>query len=557
MHSRSDGYVRLPVVGVGILVAAAVIGARLIWLGVVAADAGTTPTTAIPPQRGAIWDRHGRLLAAETYVYDVGVATNEVRNSGALASAVAPLLGLPEADLLAAVSPVDQRWVPLAKDVSAGTAAALDRLALKGLYLQSKPRRLYPLGPDAAHVTGFVNVDGQAYYGVEGYLDELLAGRPGNMAGNYGTDPRDFWPPLNGADVVLTIDADLQVAVADVLAAAVADHSASGGTVVVLDPATGEVLVATSLPSYDPNRLADADATAFIDPAACALYEPGSVVKAFTMAAALDTGLVGVNSSYEDTGVVEMAGLTIANWDRLAHGQTSMTELLQHSLNVGAVHLAQGLGPSTFYSYLSAFGFGQVTGVGLAGEVAGIVHTPSAEPEWYEGNLATNSFGQGMAATPLQVAAAFGAIANDGLLVAPHIVAAQRMPNGQLEPVAPQPVRQVVAPATARAVREMLEDVVLGRVTKAALPGYSVGGKTGTSQIPVAGGYDHDGTIASFAGFLPVGTPRVVILVKIDRPSAPRGSDVAAPVFREVAKAVIATLDMPPDQPVDPAGLAP
>jgi cell division protein FtsI/penicillin-binding protein 2 len=269
------------------------------------------------------------------------------------------------------------------------------------------------------------------------------------------------------------------------------------------------------------------------------------------MAAALDAGITSPGATYIDEGSIDVDGAPIYNWDHLPHGEVTMTQVLEKSLNVGAVHLALGLGAGRFYGYLQAFGLGAPTGVDLEGEVGGILHVPGAGEAGADGTLARASFGQAMAATPLQVASAMGAVANDGLLMMPHVVGATIPASGEAQSVAPRPLRQVVRPDTARALRLMLESVVSGHVTAAAIPGYRVGGKTGTSQIPLPeeGAYDEEKTIASFCGFLPVEQPRLLILVKVDRPNAPRGSDVAAPVFRQVAEAAIAALDIPPDNP--------
>jgi cell division protein FtsI/penicillin-binding protein 2 len=257
--------------------------------------------------------------------------------------------------------------------------------------------------------------------------------------------------------------------------------------------------------------------------------------------------------SYQDEGTIDVAGIHISNWDRQAHGRTTLGRMLQLSLNVGAVHIAQQLGRERFYPALANFGFGAKSEVDLVGEVEGLIHWPHAEPAWWEGYLASNSFGQGMSATPLQVAVAMSAIAAEGNLMVPHILAEVIAPGSPPLPATPRVRRQVIAPSTARTVRELLVDVVDENVPHAAIPGYSVGGKTGTSQIPVPGGYDPEDTIASFCGFLPAGEPRVLILTKVDRPKGIRGSDVAAPLFRKVAEAAIAALDIPPDRPMVPA----
>lgn len=562
-------YPRIAVVATAMATVVVALSARLAWLTTRAssASAATVSTFEIEAPRGSIWDRDGDLLAVETYAYDIGVDLPTLAgfDAAAFAAAAAPALGRPVADIQTAIAggraDSRRRWVSLVRGVDAG---ALDRLRsarvplgddavdleTMGLTAERLPRRAYPLGADAAHVTGFLNLDGEAHYGIEGRYDAELAGQPGTLAGYEGTDPRAFRPSRSGADLRLTVDRDLQVAASRALRAVVAAQSASGGTVVVMEARTGAVLALASWPSYDPNRYAEADPDAFLDPAISKIYEPGSVVKAVTVASALDVGAIGPDMRYDDTGTIDVDGIAIANWDHLAHGSTTVTEMLERSLNVGAVHVAQALGSDRFYPALAAFGFGTLTGVDLDGEVAGLIRWPDRDPGWAPVYLATNSFGQGMSATPLQMAAAMGAIANDGVLMTPYVVAEVLRPGGETATVEPRPRRQVIGAETARTVRAMLLEVVDNHVTQAAIPGHAIAGKTGTSQIPTAGGYEDDATIASFCGFLPAADPKVVILAKVDRPKAVRGSEVAAPLFRDVAAAVIDALDLPPDRPM-------
>lgn len=552
--SRGTAYPRIAVTAIVLGTGLAILGARLVWLGTVAAQGKdlSSPEQSIPAPRGTLWDRRGMVLATENYAYDVAAVPRNVPDQTAFAQQVGPLLSLDPAKVLATMQQYGPHWAILAHGLTKAQADALTELEIAGLEVAKQPQRAYPLGPAAAHITGFWNpFDVKAYYGIESRYDRELRGRPGAITGNMGTDPRSFRPARRGNDLVLTLDRDIQLAATKALETVMREEAAAGATVIVLEPATGAILANVSLPSYDPNRYAESDPAHFSDPATAMVYEPGSVIKAYTMAAAIDAGLTSPGATYEDEGSIDVDGAPIYNWDHIPHGTTSMTDLLSKSLNVGAVHLGLGLGPDRFYRYLTDFGFGNPTGVDLEGEVAGLMHIPGDGSQWSEGVLARNSFGQAMASTPMQVAAAMGAIANDGMLMVPHFVGARVLADGTHEPVRPQQVRQVVRPETARTVRKMLHDVVTGHVTQAAVPGYSVGGKTGTSQIPIAGGYDEDKTIASFCGFLPVDAPRVVILVKVDRPTAPLGSEVAAPVFRQVAEAVISALDIPQDQPVE------
>jgi len=572
-HPPAPIYPRVVVVATVMATLVALLAARLVTL-TTGRDAPRPTISAanrfdIPAPRGSIWDRDGDLLAVETYAYEIGVDLPAIgdHDVAAFAGAVAPVLGRPAADVQATIQAAlgdrRRRWVSLARGVDAAAAARLEAarapvagkaggatisLTAMGLTQDRLPQRSYPLGPAAAHVTGYLNMDGEADYGVEARYDGPLQGRPGTLAGFSGTDPQGYLPARAGADLRLTIDRDIQVAAAEALVAAVQADEATGGTVVVLDAGTGAILALASWPTYDPNDYARGEPAAFLDPAIGAIYEPGSVVKAMTVAAALDAGVISPDTTYYDEGTVEVDGIEISNWDRLAHGSTTVTEMLLHSLNVGAVHIARRLGPERFYPAMARFGYGTPTGVDLPGEVAGLVHWPESEPGWWPGYLASNSFGQGMSATPLQVAAAMAAIAGDGTLMQPYILAEVIPPDGPATEVTPRAKHAVISPETARTVRRMLTEVVDDKVTQAAIPGYSVGGKTGTSQIPVAGGYDEEDSIASFCGFLPADQPRVVILAKVDRPERVRGSEVGAPLFRKVAEAAIAALDIPPDR---------
>jgi cell division protein FtsI/penicillin-binding protein 2 len=549
--SNGPSFPRLPLVAVASATVVAVLGARLAYLASHSSDAyASAPRFPLHAARGSMWDRDGWLLAADRYEYRVVAAPNAVKHPDTFAATVAPLLGLPVGEVAAKMSDPSASYVPLAEHVPYLAAKELRQLDLIGIDIEQVNRREYPLGQAAAHVTGFVLDDGRVAYGMESSADQVLRGRDGEQQGNYGSNPRMFTAPRNGRDVVLTIDRELQVACADIVTQAVAKENATGGTVLVMEPSTGAVLCSASVPTYDPNHYADATDEQYRDPAVAEVFEPGSVLKPITLAAAFEAGVANRDSTYVDEGTLEVAGITISNWDRTPHGVTSMTELLQYSLNVGAVHLATALGTDRFYAALARFGFGAPTGVDMNGEEAGIVHWPD-EPHWYPGNLATNSFGQGLAATPIQVTAAVAALVNDGVLMTPHFLLGTVGPSGDIEYVAPRPVRRVVSTATARAVRDLMVEVVRGRVTQAAVPGYVVGGKTGTSQVPAGDAYDPEATIASFIGFMPADAPRFVAFVKLDRPTTTQGSDAAAPVFREVAEACVETLGMAPSS--DPA----
>ncbi len=380
----------------------------------------------------------------------------------------------------------------------------------------------------------------------------MLHGTPGLRQGErdpFGSSipigPGQYIPPRNGRSLVLTIDRTAQYIVERELAQAVAEFQAESGTVVVLDPNTGGIVAMASWPTYDPNHFAEIDQRYFPDPAVSEQYEPGSVFKVITLAAGLDSEVISPETTIYDSGVIEVGGRTIYNSDRLSHGTVDMTTVLGKSLNVGAAQVAVLLGKERFYHYLRRFGFGRITEVDLDSEGPGTLKSPG-DPNWHESDLGTNSFGQGIAVTPLQMAAAMAAVANDGLLMKPYVVQ-EIIEDDQTLSVQPTVVRRAILPQAARTLTEMLVTAVSQETELAQVSGYRVAGKTGTAQIPVPGGYHPTLTVASFAGYLPADDPALVILVVIHKPKTSSwGGEVAAPVFARIAQQLMTLLDVPP-----------
>ncbi len=327
------------------------------------------------------------------------------------------------------------------------------------------------------------------------------------------------------------------------------DHKASGGTIIVMDPRTGAILAMASRPSFKLSQLTldgKPQLDLFRNRAVTDLYEPGSVMKTITMASAIDMGKVTPGTTYFDSGVVTRGGYTFKNWDFSSNGTQTMTDVLQKSLNTGAIFLSDLLGATNLYSYLQRFGFGEATHSGLGGEAAGLMRT-NKDTGWYPADLATNSYGQGLAATPLQVITAISATINGGRLMRPYIIQEVDSKQGRrlYEPVM---VRQAISEASSRTMVSMLNEVVDGNpVHKAKVKGYHVGGKTGTTLVSIPTGYALDSTIASFVGFAPVEDPAFIMLVKIDQPQDdPLGGIVAAPVFGRLAPQILSYLNVPP-----------
>jgi len=514
----------------------------------------------LKPQRGLIYDYDGVLLACNLTTYSVGASPNAMPDEiyrRKFAEKMAPLLGQKPAAIMEKIADANRVYVRLADHVSQETAREIARLNYLIVTLEERTRRVYPHGSLAAHLLGFVTSDLAGYrgsYGVEGFYESVLRGKPG--IGVAEPDPwgepipvamAQYTPPEDGKNIYLSIRQAAQHLVERELAQALQDSGAESGTVVVLQPRTGAIIAMASLPTYDPNQYAGEAYETFIDPAISKIYEPGSVIKVVTVAAALDSGAIDQNEIFYDPGAIEVGGSPIYNPDKQAHGHVDLTTVLGKSLNVEAAQIAVRLGPERFYHYLRRFGFGSLTGVDLAGEVPGGFKTPD-DPEWSESDLGTNSFGQAIAATPLQVAVAIASVANGGLLMRPYVVQAITDNNGNSVITAPKPIRRTVTAQTAHAVTRMLEKAVEQETVLARVPGYRVAGKSGTAQVYVAGGYHPTATIASFVGYLPVDDPAVLILVVLRRPqTSPWGSQVAAPVFARMAKALMVLLDVPPD----------
>jgi len=507
----------------------------------------------IAPLRGTIRDRNGHILALDIFEFEITAAPPMIANPEEAADRLAPLLSRPRDEILALLNS-GQPHVRLARRVPQQIGETIESWGLRGIGVEPRPKRMCAENNLAAHVLGFVNETNNGYYGVEGYYNQILKGQAGegqgerDPAGNY--IPIGFYrlaPPQNGRDLILTIDRTIQYMVEEELEKAIARYGAESGTIIVMEPQSGSILAMASYPSYDPDRFADTPAELFVNPSVSAHYEPGSVFKIITMAAGLDAGVVTPQSTFYDSGSIEVGGRTIMNWDRLGHGLVTMTDVLAQSLNVGAAYVSTTMGRERFYTYVRRFGFGRITEVDLASEGPGRLRLPG-DGEWHESDLGTNSFGQGLAVTPLQMITAVAAVANDGLMMKPHVL--EKIVDDQhVSPVQPVAVRRVVSPQTAEQLTSMLVEAVQKETDLAAVPGYKIAGKTGTAQVPIPGGYHPSWTIASFIGYAPPEDPAFIVLVNIDKPVVePWGSKVAAPVFKAVAEQLFVLLGIPPDE---------
>jgi cell division protein FtsI/penicillin-binding protein 2 len=498
------------------------------------------------PQRGTIYDRNGAVLAANGADYQVSVSPNMVLEPEQLATALTPILQMPRLEIVEVLTS-DSPFRVLHGRVSPELAESIRSLPYDGLQLDPLPRRYYPQQDLLCHTLGYVDFDGIGGAGLEAYYQLELAGEVASATNSISPLTRqDSVIAREGSDLVLTIDRSVQNLVEQHLRKALRDHGAVGGTIIVLDPGTGAILANANLPCYSAYRFFEEEEGLLTNPSISHQFEPGSVMKLITMAAALDSGSATVHSTYYDAGVIGVGGHRTYNWDRSAPGTTDMTTLLSRSLNVGAATLASWMGPETFYEYLERFGFGRPTGIDLLAEASGTMPVPG-DDLWTESFLATNAYGQSLAVTPLQMVVAASALANDGYLMQPHIVQEIRgdsadfvhQPTVLSRPISREAAQQVTSMAVTAVARE---------VPMAQVDGYTIAGKTGTAQIAENGIYLPDDVIGSFIGWLPADDPEIIVFVKLDRPkSAPWGSETAAPVFAELAEEMVVLLGIPPD----------
>jgi stage V sporulation protein D (sporulation-specific penicillin-binding protein) len=508
----------------------------------------------VEAQRGVIRDRNGRVLATTVDLRSLYAIPKRIPDHESAAAKLAPILATPAATIKAALGS-GAEWLYLKRRLPEPAARAVEALAIPGLGFEPEPKRMYPNDALAAQVLGFVNDDGLGQYGIEGAYDKLLRGIPGRLT--VERDPKDrelavglrtAVPPKNGADLVLTIDLEVQTAAERVLRRAIEKEKAPSGSIIVLDPRDGAILALASWPTFDPARVSVADPEALRNRAVSWTFEPGSTMKAVTIAAGIDKHVVTPATTYEDRGCTVIGGRRLCNAQGKSYGTTTVTQILERSANAGAVFVAAKLGQDPLYQYLRAFGFGAATGIDLAAEATGAVR-PLAQ--WYPVDVGTVAYGQGIAVTPLQLAIAYGAIANGGTLYRPYVVAATRDADGEHR-TAPVAVRSPIAPDTADTLRTMLVSTVDRGISGGAkVTGYSVAGKTGTAQIPSEDGrYVDDAYISSFAGFAPASDPRFVAVVVIERPQSKLlGTVTAMSAFHDLAVDVLRGARVQPDRP--------
>ncbi len=533
------------------------------------------------PPRGDIYDRWGRLLAGSTLVYEVGVQVDNVENVDTVAFALSKVLmahpeydypgyydeiyaviikaqksGMAYLQLADFVTPEElsilQEWAGNYSNLPEVDYGKVGRPSLSGLVYRPRLQRYYPENELGANVLGFVNREGTGMFGVEAEFNDLLAGVPQSIWMTLDPYQVAEIPQLKpGVDLVLTIDREIQATAEEVLDNALDDSGADGGVILVMDPNTGEMLAIASTPRLNPNEFWNyasvfKDSTPY-NRAVSQDYEPGSVFKVLTMAAGFDDGAVTTETEFVDTGSIQIGGIYIHNWDWGAWGPQNMEGCMAHSLNVCLTWVATQLGAGPFYQYMQNFGFGQVTGIDLAAEASGRLKIPG-DADWYEADLGTNAFGQGVAVTPIQMVMAISSIANGrGEMMIPHVMRSMVRDGFQYTPT-PQIIGHPISADTAQKLTDLLASSLEAESSDALVEGYRVAGKTGTAEIATPTGYTSDATNASFVGWGPVIDPKFLVYVWLEKPtSSPWGSVVAAPVFRDMVERLVVLLDIPPD----------
>lgn len=538
-----------------------IIGVRLVslqtsqhaWL-LTRARAQQEDTVQTSPIRGLVLDRNGNELARSVDMESFWAVPGEIRNVEETAVRLAPFAGV-DANTLAArlkeAQSANRKFAWVARKLDEEQAAKIRALNIEGIYSLKEPKRQYPNGALASHILGFVGLDEDGLAGIEQAFNERIHGEAGRLLVETDAHGRSYssleMQSRPGETVVLTIDRFIQYKTEQALAAALERTKAKNASAVVLDPHTGEILALANAPSFDPNDPRATNQQARINQALQNIYEPGSTFKVVAYSAAIERGLAKPTDKIDcQMGSITVAGRLIHDHKRF--GTLTLTQALAQSSNVAAIKIGLRVGDESMYDFMTRFGFGCKTGVELPGETSGLVRDVK---KWQPSSIGSIAMGQEVGVTPLQMAAAYGAIANDGVRIAPHLVREIRAADGTVVYSARPEQHKVVSAETALTLQHMLEEVTLnGTAKKAKLNGYTAAGKTGTAQKidPKTKAYSKTKFIGSFVGFAPVDNPAVVIIVVLDEPiGSYHGGDVAAPVFNEIAEQILPVLNVAPD----------
>lgn len=509
----------------------------------------------ISPKRGTVYDRNGHELAVSVAVDSIYAVSQDIPEKGSAATKLAQALGMNRQEIFNKLN-VDRGFVWIKRKMDDAESARIRKLGLPGIYFQKESKRFYPNRELAAHVVGYAGMDNEGLSGIEFAFDKKIGGIPGKVLLKTDAKQRSFGSvekaPVPGEDLFLTLDQTIQYVAEQELAEQVNKSKALGGTAIVMEPYSGEILAMASVPTYNPNFYAKYPREHWKNRSILSIYEPGSTFKIITASAALEENLAQPDETINCmNGSIVVGKYRIR--DHKSYGLLTVREIVAYSSNIGAVQLGFRVGKERFERYIRSFGFGSATDIELPGEARGLLHPSS---EWPAVTLANISMGQGIGVTPLQLVAAVSAIANGGYHVRPRIILKPK--SNELEKVSYEsepPRSRILSSRTTQLIKEMLTGVVTKGTGKASqLEGFTAAGKTGTAQkIDPNGHYSHTRFIASFVGFAPIERPAIAIVVTVDEPHGQYyGGEVAAPVFRNIAQKTLRCLSILPDQELKP-----
>ncbi len=520
------------------------------------------------PKRGEIYFQDTRNkkeypAAVNRQYFLIYAVPKEIKpeNTSSTIDKLIQILSLPETDrdiLNKKFSKPNDLYEPVAKKIDGDTVEKIKLEKLSGIYFTPQEYRYYPEENLAGPILGFcrLNDDGTQQigsYGVEGYWNKTLTGRQGFISGERGA--MGSWITLamhsqvnaqDGADLLLTIDRSIEYKACELLQKGLEEYQAKSASLIMMNPKTGAILAMCSLPDFNPNKYSEVkDIRSFSNNSIFVPYEPGSVFKPITMAAGVDLNLVSPNTTFVDPCVRVINGFSIHNAQNKCYGTQTMTQVLESSINTGMIYVEEKLGHGRLNDYAKKFGFGEKTGIELGPEAAGDISSLERKGEIFG---AVGSFGQGLTATPLQIATAYSAIANKGILPKPYIIAETRYPNGKKEITQPEKTEQIISERTAKLLSGMLTSVVENHYKVAQIKGYYIAGKTGTAQIAENGKYSDDRTNQTFAGFAPATNPQFVLVVKYEEPQRKWAEQTSLNVFRDLMKFTLQYYAVPNDK---------
>lgn len=505
----------------------------------------------LEPIRGNIYftdKNNSKIIVALNKKYPIifGVPKEIQKNAGLsnltiedIADKLSAIFNKPKQEIIKQLSKKNDLYELFIQKATKEQIESIERLNIKGVYIDNAVMRFYPFGKLASHVLGYVSVandkESEEYgnsqigrYGIEAKFNSRLIGKTGSIEKDKIIFPQD------GENIVLTIDNNIQQQVESVLKNLMEKWNAKSGTIIVQEPFSGKILAMANAPDFDPNNFFNFNVSVFINPAVELIYEPGSVFKIITMAAGIDSGKITPETNYVDNGFITLNGRTIKNWDHKIYGKQTMMNVIEKSLNTGSVFAERQMGHDIFKNYIEDFGFGEITEINLPGEIKGRLNNLKKGRDI---DFATASFGQGVAVTPISLINAFSAIANGGVLMKPLILADET----------PEPKRRVISERTSKKISEMMVSAVRKNVI-ADIPNYKIAGKTGTAYIPdfKNGGYTED-VIHTYIGFAPASRPRFTILIKLEKPSASLAGRTVLPAFHDLAQFLLNYYNEAPD----------